>query len=564
MLLRSRLDRQHRQSRVSDVFVSYARSTESQARQIADGLRALGFTVWRDDELPPHRTYAEVIEERLRSARAVVVVWSADAVKSQWVRAEADVARNAGTLVQLSLDGTAPPLPFNQIQCVDIAGWAGDPGVAGWRKLVDSVRDLVGQDLSSPATAAAGFAPALPSKPSIAVLPFANLSNDPEQEYFADGMVVEIVTALSRFRSLFVIASGSSLSLKGKGLSPLQAAHQLGVRFVLEGSVRRAGGRVRISVQLVDAGDGTPVWTQRFDDTLDDVFALQDRVALSAAGVIEPAILYADARRSTTRPTENAGSYDLYLRALALVRSYDATRFDHVIELAERAIELDPSHAAAVALGVRCHYLASLYGWSGDAEPHRRRALELAEQALRLAGDDANTVAAVAPILAYLGRDLDGSIRLVERALELNPGSVTAWFNSGIVRVAAGDLALAIEHLETASRLDPIGPDRPSRMLFVAMARFQQRRFTEAAALASELFQHFNNPTGCVILAASYGFLGRPDDARAAIARYESLSPLTVEELAPAIWRTDAHLRLFLEGIALANGPSPVANAPAS
>jgi len=547
---------------VPDVFVSYARSTEVAARQIADALRSLGFTVWRDDELPAHRTYGEVIEERLRAAKAVVVAWSAEAVKSQWVRAEADVGRNAGTLVQLSLDGAVPPLPFNQIQCVDLTEWSGDPNAPGWQKVLGSVRDLVGRPVEAPIATA--VAPVPSSKPSIAVLPFANLSNDPDQDYFADGMVVEIVAALSRFRSLFVIASGSSLALKGKNLSPLQAAHQLGVRYALEGSVRKAGGRVRISVQLVDASDATPVWTQRFEDTLDDVFALQDRVALSAAGVIEPAILYADARRSAARPTENPGSYDLYLRAIALVRSYDWTRFDQVLELAERAIALDPNHAAALALGVRCHYLASLYGWAGDAEVRRRRALELAESALRIGSDDANTLAAVAPLLAYMGRDPNGSIKLVERALELNPGSATVWFNSGVVRVAAGDVSLAIEHLETASRLDPIGPDRAGRMLFVAMARFQQRRYAEAATIATELFQHFNNPTGCVILAASYGFLGRPEEARAAMARFESLSPLTIEAIAPAIWRTEAHLRLFLEGIALAKGPGPQVSAPAN
>lgn len=547
---------------MSDVFVSYARSTEVAARQIADALRSQGFEVWRDDALPAHRTYGDVIEEQLRAAKAVVVVWSAEAVKSQWVRAEADVGRNAGTLVQLSLDGAVPPLPFNQIQCVDLAGWSGDPCALGWQKVLGSVKELVGQLAATPVAPLP--TPSPQSKPSIAVLPFVNLSNDPEQDYFADGMVVEIVAALSRFRSLFVIASGSSLALKGKDLSPLQVARQLGVRYALEGSVRKAGGRVRISVQLVDASDATPVWTQRFEDTLDDVFALQDRVALSAAGVIEPAILYADVRRSTTRPTEIPSSYDLYLRAIALVRSYDWARFDQVLELTERAIALDPNHAAALALGVRCHYLASLYGWSGDAEVSRRRALELADRALRIGADDANTLAAVAPLLVYMGRDFNGSIKLVERALELNPGSAVVWFNSGVVRVAAGDVALAIEHLETASRLDPIGPDRPGRMLFVAMARFQQRRYAEAAAIATELFQHFNNPTGCVILAASYGFLGRLDEARTAMARFESLSPLTIAAIAPAIWRTDAHLKLFLEGIALARATGPQASAPVS
>jgi hypothetical protein len=156
-----------------------------------------------------------------------------------------------------------------------------------------------------------------------------------------------------------------------------------------------------------------------------------------------------------------------------------------------------------------------------------------------------------------MGYDLGAVVGLVKRALALDPGSATAWFSSGVVRVMTDDLDLALEHLDTASRLDPIGPDRPARLLFVATARFQQRRFTDAAALANELFQHFNNPIGAAILAASYGFLGRPDDARVALARYESLSPLTIEALAPSIWKNEGHLRLFLDGVAVARKPAP-------
>jgi adenylate cyclase len=279
-------------------------------------------------------------------------------------------------------------------------------------------------------------------------------------------------------------------------------------------------------------------------------------VALSVAGVIEPAVREVDIRRSVARPTENLGSYDLYLRAMAILRTYQWQRIDEVLDLIERAIALDPNHAAAVALGVRCHYLTALYGWSPDPEEHRRRALQLAECALRVANDDATVLSSVAAILAYLGYDLGSVVGLVERALELNPGSATAWFNSGCVRVMTDDLELAIEHLDTASRLDPIGPDRPARLLFSAMARFQQRRFTDAAALANEVIQHFSNPTGAAILAASYGFLGRPDDARVALARYESLSPMTIEALAPAIWKNERHVKLFLDGISVTKGQS--------
>jgi adenylate cyclase len=262
---------------VQHVFISYARSTAKEAQAVAGALRGLGHEVWLDDEIPAHRAYADVIEERLLAAGAVVVIWSAEAVKSQWVQSEADKARETGKLVQLNLDGAKLPMPFDRIQCADMTGWTGDLNAAGWKKVVASIADLVGG--SAPAAVPAANAPLpLPSKPSIAVMPFANLSGDPDQEYFVDGMVVEITNALSRFKSLFVIASGSTLSLKGNGVGPLEAAQQLGVRYVLEGSVRKAGNRVRISVQLIDAADGSQIWTNRFDDALDDVFDLQDKV----------------------------------------------------------------------------------------------------------------------------------------------------------------------------------------------------------------------------------------------------------------------------------------------
>jgi adenylate cyclase len=184
---------------VSDVFISYARSTASQAKAVAEALRALGYDVWRDDELPAHRSYAEVIEERLQAAKAVVVVWSAEAVKSEWVQSEADQARAAHKLVQLTLDRAKLPMPFDRIQCADLAGWTGDPDAPDWRKVVASVGDLVGGDRSLAPAAA-------PRKLSICVLPFANMSGDPEQEYFSDGISEDIITDLSKVSGLSVVA----------------------------------------------------------------------------------------------------------------------------------------------------------------------------------------------------------------------------------------------------------------------------------------------------------------------------------------------------------------------
>ncbi len=238
---------------MSDVFISYARSTATQAQAAAEALKALGYSVWLDDELLAHHPYTHAIEEQLTAAKAALVIWSAEAVRSEWVLSEANRAREDRKLVQLSVDGARLPMPFDQTQCADLAGWTVDRIVPGWRKVVASVADLVGEGLRRPRRLAdAPFA--LPSKPSIAVMPFANLSGDPEQEYFADGMVEEIVTALSRFKSIFVIGSGSTLSFKGKAISPHEAGRRLGVRYVLEGSVRKAGVRVRITTKLTEAG----------------------------------------------------------------------------------------------------------------------------------------------------------------------------------------------------------------------------------------------------------------------------------------------------------------------
>ena len=539
---------------MTDIFISYARSTEPQAIQVAEALRDLGYGVWRDDELPAHRGYNEVIEERLKAAGAVVVIWSADAVKSQWVRSEADRAREDGKLVQLTLDGVRLPMPFDQIQCADLSGWNGDTAAAGWRKVIASIGDLLvdaKNELAIPT-------PPLPTKPSIAVLPFANLSGDPEQEYFADGMVVEIVASLSRVRSIFVIASGSGLSFKGKGLSPQEAARRLGVRYVLEGSVRKAGNRVRITVQLIDAADASQIWTHRFEDTLDDIFALQDQVALSVAGVIEPAVREAEVRRASSRPTDNMGSYDLYLRAIALMRSYVGADLIAALDLAERAIALDPDFPAAVTLASRLHYLVELYGWSVNPGEDRARSVSLANRALRLAGDDADVLSGVAAMKAWLEDDPVAGLALAEKAVAINPGAANAWTTRGAARLLVGDLDRAAEDLESSLRLDPVGYERMANVMFLSMARFQQHRFEEALALAGDVLQRADNATALAVKAACLGHLGRIEAARTALQGYASAARHPIELYARKVWRGPGHLQLFMQGIALAGSPDGV------
>ena len=359
---------------MSEVFISYARPQEAEARRIAEALRSLGFAVWRDDELPAHRDYSEVIEERLRLAKAVVVVWSVEAVKSQWVRAEADVAREAGTLVQLSLDGAPLPLPFNRIQCADLRGWQGDVAAPGWRKVAESVAELVRRPAPAPEPAQAlTAAPAslTPEKFPVAVCAFADPTGAATGDDFAEGLSAEIATALARFSALLVIDAESA------------------ARYRLEGSVRRYGSRVRINVQLRDTAQGERVWTERFDDALEDPFALQDDVASRVAGRVEAAILAHETRRLAARPLETLTAHELWLRARETIRRAGLEQLEEIEALSERAVALDPGHGRtlallATALGFRIAYA----GAGEDVAALEARFADIVRRAMLAGSDD--------------------------------------------------------------------------------------------------------------------------------------------------------------------------------
>jgi adenylate cyclase len=538
---------------MSNIFISYARSTAKQAQAAARALRSQGYDVWLDDEIPAHRAYADVIEAELKAAAAVVVIWSAEAAKSQWVQSEADHAREAGKLVQLNIDGAQLPMPFDRIQCVDLSGWSGDADAPGWRKVADSVASLTGGPKAAAVAPPARVVEALPQaqlKPSLAVVPFANLSNDPEQDYFVDGVVEEIVSALARFKSIYVISAGDTLVSEGKAMSPQDAARELGVRYVLEGSVRKAGGRVRITLHLVDAGNGAEIWADRLDDTMEDVFALQDRVAARVAGVIEPTMEDMEEVKATARPTANMSSYDLYLRSLALFRLSRKTEMLAAIELLDQAIALDPNFALAMGQSCVCHRQVLDHGWCDDPQAMRRRGLELAERALRLAGEDAKVVAEVAASLPGLEASLARSVALVDRAISLNPASGFVWLISGSVQIKNGQPDLAAEHLETAIRLDPISSMNAFARMYLASARFQQGRLDEALALF--MTTSLRLPVSYAVLAALHGHRGEIGPAQEALRQLRSLSSGPIEEFA-RIWFPRPHDRkLFLDGIALA------------
>jgi adenylate cyclase len=332
---------------MSHVFISYARPDEPLACLIADGLREGGFEVWRDDELPAHRPYAEVIEERINGARAVVVLWSAEAAKSHWVRAEADTARTALTLVQASLDGTLPPMPFNQIQCADLKAWDGQRTATGWRKLVASVSELAGSPSATTEPRASS------REVSICVLPFQNMSGDAEQEYFSDGISEDITTDLSKVSALEVIARNTAFTFKGESVNVREVAKKLGVTHVLEGSVRKVGDRVRINAQLIDGNTGGHVWADRFDRDLTDIFAIQDEISRAIVRALKLKLLPEEKKAIEQRGTLSAEAYNLYL----LARQYwltgnigDLRREERVMRICGRAVEIDPYYARAWAL----------------------------------------------------------------------------------------------------------------------------------------------------------------------------------------------------------------------
>jgi len=272
-----------------------------------------------------------------------------------------------------------------------------------------------------PAMPQPGSDPPLPDKPSIAVLPFANMSGDPEQEYFADGMVEEIITALSRIRWLFVIARNSSFAYKGQAVDVKQVGRELGVRYVLEGSVRKAGGRVRITAQLIDVTNGTHLWADRFDSPLEDVFDLQDKVASSVAGVIEPALQAAEIHRSAARPTTDLSAYDLYLRALAALYPNTRERTFEALGLLEQAIAIDRHYAPALAWAAICYMGLVRDGWAEEPGVSRHKGIDLARRALEAGENDPRILANAANALAVFGEDIGAMIGLVDRALTLKP-----------------------------------------------------------------------------------------------------------------------------------------------
>ena len=368
---------------------------------------------------------------------------------------------------------------------------------------------------------------ALPDKPSIAVLPFQNMSGDPEQEYFADGVVDEIITALSHIRWLFVIARNSSFTYKGRAVDVKQVGRELGVRYVLEGSVRKAPNRVRITGQLVDAATGVHLWADRFDGALEDIFELQDQVTASIVGAIGPKVEQVEIERARRKPTESLDAYDHYLHGLASIYQFTSREStDEALRLFYRAIDLDPGFAPAYALTTWCYVQRKVNNWMTDRAHEVAETARLARRAVTLGKDDAVACCYAGGGLAFVVHDLDTGRAFIDRALVLNPNLAVAWLFSGWARIWLGEPDLAIEHVVRAMRLSPLDPRISAMQAATAYAHFYAGRYDEASLWAARALREFPDVYHALrISAASHALGGRLEQAQKALARLRQLVP---------------------------------------
>jgi TolB-like protein/class 3 adenylate cyclase len=375
-------------------------------------------------------------------------------------------------------------------------------------------------------------------RPSIAVLPFANMSGDAEQEYFADGITEDIITALSKLHWFFVVARNSSFIYKGKAVDVKRVARELGVRYVLEGSVRKSGNRVRITAQLIDAATGNHIWAERYDSELSDIFDLQDQVTARVVGAIAPKLEQVEIERAKRKPTESLDAYDHYLRGMANLHQWTKESSDEALRQFRMAIELDPGFASAYGMAAWGFVLRKANRWMADPAQEIAEAARLARRAVDLGADDATALSGAGYALVFVAHDLDNGSAILDRALALNPNHAGALINSGWTKAFLGEPDMAIKHVTDAMRLSPLDPMSFRTLGAVALAHFVAGRYDEASLWAEKALQERPNFLPAIRdLAASRALAGRDGEAQAAMARLREIAPAmrvsTVKEWQP-------------------------------
>ena len=395
-----------------------------------------------------------------------------------------------------------------------------------------------------------------PDRPSLAVLPFANLSGDPEQDYFADGIVEEITTALSRVRWFFVIARNSSFTYKGRAADVKQVGRELGVRYVLEGSVRKAGNRVRIATQLVETDDAHHVWADRFEGDLADVFDLQDRITESVVTMIEPRLRSAELARVRRRRPQSPTVYDLFLRGMAHFYIADRPSIAETLRLLSQAIVRDRGYAPPYALAAQCHVYRINMGWSPDPEADRLTGAELARTAVQRDAADPTVLALAGHAIGYLTDDHDVSLAWIDQSLALNPNSATALQLGGWARLYAGDPETAVEYFERGMRLNPVDPRRFILDSGLAIACNMLGRAEDALALGRKSVSSAPHwVSGYLAIAVALALLGRLDEARQAAARVLEVVPICRTSRILRTYKPSAARDVYVNGLRRAGLP---------
>jgi TolB-like protein len=510
---------------MADVFVSYSRSDKARVAPIVAALEAQGWSVWWDPAIAPGQQFDRMIADELERARAVLVVWTPDSVESRWVRGEAREGADRGILVPVQLGSARLPIDFRAYHTTDL----GEPGDAAsnpqFQDVLRAIEALVGRAPRSvaamPAPAAAGTAPASgPSRITICVLPLANLGGDPEQQYFSDGITADIITELSRWRLLAVRSRSASFKYRGPGVDPAQVARELNVRFVVEGTVRRMGDRVRIGVQLIDAETGNQVWGERFDRAQAEIFSVQDEVVQTIVGTLVGRVHVSDAERSRRKPPASLDAYECVLQGNAHFWD-DPAGAAEARRLFERAIEIDPKYGLAHAL------LATLtrQKWRDDDSANSDALLDeayrLAMRAVELDDGDSTCHSLLAQVCLYR-RSFDLALEHMQRSMALNPNNQWNAADMGLILVYLGRADEALAWNQRARQIDPYF-DQPWYWRQSGLTCMVLGRYEEALKLFARhpVRKHYI----AAYMAGCHARLGDLESARARVAECLSLRP---------------------------------------
>ena len=509
---------------MADVFISYAREDADIAGRFAEAFQAAGLSVWWDDALRSGEAFDESIERALREAGAVVVLWSASSVASRWVRAEATQADRSRTLVPVTIEPCQRPIIFELTHTADLTHWQGNVEDRAWRGLVADVRRLIearAAPRGTPASTPPSAGPAQPSKPGVVILPFVNMSGDPEQEYFSDGVTEDIITDLGRVSALSVASRNSAFSYKGRTVAPAQIARALNVTHVLEGSVRKSGNRVRITAQLLEALTDRQVWAERYDRTLDDIFAIQDDISKAIVGALKLKLLPEEKAAIEQRSTTNSDAYELFLMAREFQRKGSERLKPVIVRICRRVVQLDPGFARGWALMSLAESEMSQRGVAGHSIANAR---EWAERAIAADPAVAEGHAAFAEAVLRNTMDRGASEEVLETALRLDPNCYEAHTVAGAIAIGKRDYERAIRHLERAIEIEPAAY-WPAGMVVQAYEALGEPEATAAAerrgmARCEKILADEPDHSGALgFLVTSLAGLGQADRARSWTAR---------------------------------------------